>query len=206
MSDIVSNNDINLQFYTPLVKKYGNDHRAIGWKSKYSQQIRFTTFCDNYNFSKKSVLDVGCGVGDFYHYLKALKKDVSYIGIDSCELMVKAAKKAYPSGQFYTKWLEEYQPKIRFDSVVASGVFALRVADQKNYFLRQLQCAYSLASEILMVNILTTETPKKEQFDCFYYYDPVDLLLLKKLTPSPQCINIIDGYLKGDATVVVKIK
>ena len=99
---------------------------------------------------------------------------------------------------------EEYQTKIPFDSVVASGIFALRVTDQKNYFLRQLQRAYSLAREILMVNILTTETPKKEQFDCFYYYDPVDLLLLKKLTPSPQCINIIDGYLKGDATIVVK--
>ena len=191
-------------FYKKRVEKYGPDPRSVGWKNRYNQRIRFHTFCNEFNFSKKSVLDVGCGVGDFYHYLKSLKKDVQYTGIDACEEMIQTAKETYPSGQFYTTWLEEYQTKIPFDSVVASGIFALRVTDQKNYFLRQLQRAYSLASEVLMVNILTTETTKKEQFDCFYYYDPVDLLLLKKLTPSPQCINIIDGYLKGDATVVIK--
>ena len=204
MSDIASNNEINLKFYKPLVKKYGSDHRAVGWKNRYNQRIRFHTFCNEFNFFKKSVLDVGCGLGDFYHYLKSLKKDVKYTGIDACEQMIQTAKDAYPSGQFYTTWLEEYQTKIPFDSVVASGVFALRVPDQKNYFVRQLQCAYSLSRETLMANILTTETPKKEQFKCFYYYDPVDLLLLKKLTPSPKYINIITGYLKGDATIVIK--
>ena len=193
-----------VSFYTKRIKRYGATPQSVGWKNRYNQRIRFHTFCNEFDFFKKSVLDVGCGLGDFYHYLKSLKKDAQYTGIDACEQMIQTAKDAYPSGQFYTALLEEYQTKIPFDSVVASGVFSLRVTDQKNYFLRQLQSVYSLSREILMVNILTTEMPKKEQFKCFYYYDPVDLLLLKKVTPSPKYINIIDGYLEGDATIVIR--
>lgn len=194
-----------VSFYTKRIKRYGATPQSVGWKNRYNQRIRFHTFCNEFDFFKKSVLDVGCGLGDFYHYLKLLKKDVQYTGIDACEQMIQTAKDAYPSGQFYTTWLEEYQTKIPFDSVVASGVFSLRVTDQKNYFLRQLQSAYSLAREILMVNILTREMPKKEQFKCFYYYDP-ELLKndIKQLQPTPKSMDIIEGYLEGDATVVIK--
>ena len=53
-------------YFTGLAEKYGNDVRTLNWGSKASQKGRFAVLEKIGNLNKKSVLDVGCGLGDFY--------------------------------------------------------------------------------------------------------------------------------------------
>jgi len=39
------------------------------------------------------ILDVGCGAGGFYNILKSYEPDIEYFGIDSCEELIREAKK-----------------------------------------------------------------------------------------------------------------
>jgi SAM-dependent methyltransferase len=201
----IATNDDVITFYKKRVDRYGPDPRAVGWKDRYRQRIRFQTFCNAHNFSKKSVLDVGCGLGDFYHYLKFLKMECSYSGIDPCEPMIQWARDAYPATQFNVSWLEGYSSTVLSDSVVASGTFSLRMPNHIQYILRQIQSAYQLARDVFIFNILTVDIAIKDRIDYFYYYDP-ELVesYCESLIPTPQSIDIITGYLDGDATIVIR--
>ncbi len=46
------------------------------------------------------VLDLGCGNGRFYQFLK--EKDVDYVGVDKAEKLIEKARKEYPKAKFKT--------------------------------------------------------------------------------------------------------
>jgi len=75
----------NIKLYKEKNQQYGHGAPENLWRRKESQVRRFKKFLDVVDFRNKTVLDVGCGYGDFYHFLinngVALKQ---YIG---CDLM-----------------------------------------------------------------------------------------------------------------------
>jgi len=63
------------------------------WRSKEGQRLRFNCFTNEIDFTGKSILDVGCGIGDFGAFLIESKVDFkSYLGIDAMEAMIETAK------------------------------------------------------------------------------------------------------------------
>ena len=88
---------IILNHFNETVTKYKNGHLAVSWGSKESQTIRFRVLTEVGELSGKSILDVGCGTGDFYKFMSENgifpKK---YIGIDINPLMIAMAKKNTP--------------------------------------------------------------------------------------------------------------
>ncbi len=107
-----------LKFYKDTLNKYGDDPKGVGWKSFESQQIRFKVLSEIGDLRGKSVLDVGCGLGDFYRYLIPLT--TNYIGYDIVPEMVMVARRKYPGVNFFSEF-----PNEKFDFVFASGVFNL---------------------------------------------------------------------------------
>ena len=65
-------NKINiLKLYNKRFKdKLLPNYRKLGWGSKKSQDLRFKILIDRWNLENKSILDIGCGFGDFYFFLK----------------------------------------------------------------------------------------------------------------------------------------
>ncbi|NVL90353.1 MAG: hypothetical protein HWN69_05065, partial [Desulfobacterales bacterium] len=56
--------------YDKLLGIRAKDHEMVGWGSEESQKCRFGVLCQLDDLSGKSVLDVGCGLGDLYGYLR----------------------------------------------------------------------------------------------------------------------------------------
>ena len=57
-------------YYEPLIKHYTPEStRYVSWNSTNNQHLRYFQLIDNIDFNFSSVLDVGCGVGDFWDYL-----------------------------------------------------------------------------------------------------------------------------------------
>ena len=85
IGDIVnmSNNyDIKslVKFYEKNARKYKNTFKSVAWGSRKSQKRRFEILSQIANLEGHSLLDVGCGPGDFYGWLKERYNKFHYTG------------------------------------------------------------------------------------------------------------------------------
>ena len=94
--------------------------KDLGWGSVESQVKRFKILSEIGDLTGKSVLDVGCGFGDLYDYLKY--KISYYVGIDINPKQIEEAKKRYPV-EFHIGKIDKVMG--HFDYVFASGIFNL---------------------------------------------------------------------------------
>ena len=83
----------NEQFYTTSLQKHGLTCKALHWNSEHSQTLRFDVLIPfiKEDISQCTIVDIGCGFGDFYLYLK--QKPYKYIGIDVMPQMVQEARR-----------------------------------------------------------------------------------------------------------------
>lgn len=84
----------NEKFYISAIEKHGTTARGVNWASKSNQTLRFKTLLEllPQDLTPFSLVDAGCGFGDFYLYLEKKKKlPKKYIGIDSLSEMYSIA-------------------------------------------------------------------------------------------------------------------
>ena len=110
-----------LNHYTDLYKKFGDHPGSLGWP-KGKQEIRFQTMSEIGNLNNSSILDVGCGFGDFYGFLKYKKINAKYLGIDILPEFIEIGKKIYPRAQLQVRDFQSKKFKQRFDWVFFSGI------------------------------------------------------------------------------------
>ena len=67
-----------------------------------------------------TLLDVGCGIGHLYPYVRAQVKE--YVGIDTSEHMLNAAKEFYPDVEFTYGDIYDLDGFKTFDSVICQSV------------------------------------------------------------------------------------
>ena len=96
-----------ISFYDDNVSKHGNDIRSVAWGSKESQENRFLVFSEMTDLEGKDILDVGCGLGDLYGWLKSRFKSFNYTGVDITSSMIDEASKSYPDAEFKVQNINE---------------------------------------------------------------------------------------------------
>lgn len=160
--------------YRDYYKIYGDNVRSLGWKDEESQGLRFRVLSEIANLSGRSVLDIGCGFGDFYGYLKESLSDFDYRGIDFSEDFINAARKKYPSAEFIVGnfldagFLEEY------DYVIASGLFNTKITDNLNFLQSCVEKMYRICRCGVAINMLTDKVDYMKEDLC--YYNPGSML------------------------------
>lgn len=125
-------------YYEDLLDRFGENHYlSLDWKSPESQKLRFSVFEHLFGIAGKgrdfSVLDVGCGFGDFFGFLKKRGYRFNYKGYDISPRVVEAARKKHPQAIFEVKnILTDLKPE-RFDYVFCSGVFNIRFHPEEEH-------------------------------------------------------------------------
>ena len=82
------------KFYLASIEKYGVNAKGVNWVSQETQELRFDIILDMLPKNINTLVDAGCGFGDFYQYLQ--NKNIQYtkyIGIDSLHKMCTIASK-----------------------------------------------------------------------------------------------------------------
>lgn len=71
------------------------------------------------------ILDVGCGNGRFYEFIKSKGFDVEYVGVDSSSELLALARNRYPEASWQELDIVNGYKKIkdRYDLIVSFGVF-----------------------------------------------------------------------------------
>lgn len=82
-----------------------------------------------------NILDVGCGTGRAYRFIKNLKVDVKYIGIDISEKQIEAARQEFPE----VPWQVGNMLSLPFENNRFDIVLAVAALHHLPYFADRLQ-------------------------------------------------------------------
>lgn len=174
--------------YNSRLKKYGYDIRTLASGIEERREIRYKILSEVGLKPGDSVLDLGCGFGDFYTYLKRQGINVKYTGYDINKNLIEIAKKNHPDVEFYVKdILIENFPV--FDYIVSSSTFNLKLLHEDNYIFieRILKKCYNHINIGLAFDFLTSyvDFETEEAF----HYQPEKLFAIAKQISKKVCLR-----------------
>lgn len=161
--------------YRTRLAEYGVDPRTLGW-TKGKQQERFAAAVELLPIDQlRSVLDVGCGFGDFFPFLRSRGFSGTYTGIDFVPELIEQARLLHREGEFVAGDFEQMELG-NYDLVAASGIFNARLMgeDQAAYIRRTLEKMFRHAKTAVAADFLSTLADQRR--DDLYYSDPLTIL------------------------------
>jgi RimJ/RimL family protein N-acetyltransferase/SAM-dependent methyltransferase len=194
-----SDTEWNRAYYTASNQKFGIDVRASDWSSRASQAARFDVLAKIGDIRAGNILDVGCGQGDLYDWLRLTGHRGGYVGIDVTPAMIAAASKRFPGVQFRNVDLmgERDPSDLAADWVFASGIFTFRRAEPQRYLEAMVARMFSLARKGLAFNSLSAWADRRQ--DGEFMADPMQVLAFcRMLTPR---VALRHDYHPGDFTI-----
>jgi ubiquinone/menaquinone biosynthesis C-methylase UbiE len=175
-----------LSFYNFHLKKFGDRPEALRWTPQ-GQLKRYHMLADiasDQELHNSTVLDYGCGTGDFYRFLKRRGITVKYTGVDINENFIDLARKKYPGCTFRVMNTDDDEIEGFFDYIFICGVFNLNVPgvdeDMKNALIKLFRhCNKGLA-----LSALSSHTPVKDHE--LHFTSPEEMLkfAIENLSPA----------------------
>ncbi len=173
--------------YSARYASLGRHIRTLGWGSEAQQQIRFThTLLPGEDYTQLSILDIGCGFGDYLTFLKSQGlSPAAYTGWDLNPDLLREAKALHPNSPNITFAEENLLSRTSASPPVADVGVMLGLLnfnwkeryDNATYTREALQKAFSLVRKTLIVDFLSNRiTPSYPREDFVYYHDPVEML------------------------------
>jgi len=167
--------------YKERLIKYGPGIKALASGIESRRTVRFDILAEIGISEGSSVLDVGCGLADFYAHLIGKGINVQYTGIDIVPELIDEARIAYPALDLRTLDLQDNPfPAGSYDYVVSSQVFNLRLEKEKNEALVQdmLRVMFNIARSGVAIDLLTSYVDFQQEH--LYYYQPEKLFSFAK--------------------------
>lgn len=175
-----------------------------GWRSKESQLMRFEVLLGEI-IDGDRILDVGCGTGDFYQYLKDSGLNFSYVGTDISPELLKIAAARYKkeNARFVMMDILDLEPNYRrlskSEVVVASGIFTMRKHRSLEYLDTMISRMMALSTSVVAFNLLSSFADEIK--DSSRYYSPSEVIML--ITRHTHKFKILHDYMPHDFTCVL---
>ncbi|MDN3609537.1 class I SAM-dependent methyltransferase [Vibrio ostreicida] len=177
----------------------GLNHKILGWSSYQEQQMRFSTIGDAAEFRAKSVIDLGCGMGELYDYLTQDQCLASYLGIDQHWPFLQQARQRVGSAHCRFKYGDISKLTLPVaDIIVASGSLSYR-STNKNYLSQMITRMHNAANETVIFNLLNSDTfPQQKTLQ------PYNKRAVYRFCKTISAhVRVIDDYSKSDFTIVL---
>lgn len=194
--------------YNTTFDKFGIDVKSLHWHNADSQKLRYDVLTRRIDFQNKSVMDIGCGFGDFRIYLE--EHDIKiheYLGLEINENFVNGAKEKLASlsnitiHQFDLKDVESL--KDHYDVTIMVGVFHnCGVPESEIYDLlyHTIDHLRLISNEVAIM--LTSDQSRLPRNDCYVYLDPVKILSTV-LSKYPESVLLDHSYLSKEFLLLV---
>jgi SAM-dependent methyltransferase len=187
------------RWYEDKVRRYGFDHRGLGFRTRSSQELRFAALLALGDFDGRRVLDVGCGFGDLLGWLELRGVRPIYTGLDICEPMIARCRERFAAtgARFIVGDALAFEPSQPYDFVLASGLFGLEAPGARERIEPTVERMFGWARQGMAANFLSARSP--EPVSDRVYVEPAQLLSLGlSLT---QAARIDHAYLPNDFTL-----
>jgi SAM-dependent methyltransferase len=159
-----------------------------------------------------TIADVGCGAGDFLAFLRSAGWDrARYDGFDIVPEMVVAARRKQRGrgGRFQVRDVLDEGFARRYDYVVASGIFNLRVPDHDRFLRLMVEAMFAASRRGVAFNVLQPVYPERDKaYEAYFrttYFGatPAELLMLGASVGAWVELAFSDA-LPGDTTVLLR--
>jgi SAM-dependent methyltransferase len=153
---------------TQRVRDFWNEHARAAAddaervdSSRRAQRMRFETFLLDHDVRGKSVLDVGCGLGDLLHHVRRRGLDCDYVGVDLSSEMIARCRARFPGVRFESVDILQTDLGRRFDYVVSFGIHSnVRLEDGAALLAAVTRRQFELCDVAAYVSLLTDRYAK----------------------------------------------
>ena len=163
------------QYYQSLYQAHGNSVEAVQHVSQASQYKRFDILTD-IDTQLNSIIDIGCGLGDMYHYLNSKGYQGSYLGLDFVDEFIQAASekfRAHSQANFARFDLTKEKIPATHDYILLSGVFNNNTPDAKQFMLSTIDAMFQACKKGVAFNAMSTYVDFLN--DVLFYIDPLEV-------------------------------
>jgi SAM-dependent methyltransferase len=186
--------------YLQAAERHRGAFGSLLWASPKTQRTRFDAIRRAYDLQGKSVLDAGCGRGDFLEFLQERNiHPADYIGLEAVESLANAAEaRQYPAARILRGDFVK-EPAGLFvgaEVVVFSG--SLNTLHETAFY-QTLRRAYDAAAEAVVFNYLSSPALAGKEYLTWHQPRRVDSFV-RRLAGT---VTVIDDYLQGDCTVAM---
>lgn len=194
-----------INYYDEKAKEHGAVSKGVDWNGKKSQYLRFDVLSNIFQEkSDFSLLDYGCGYGEFLSYLdKNNYKNISYTGFDLSDEMITQAKLKF-SNNYFTNTTSY---NITYDYTILSGTLHVKLKNNndiwKNHIMETLDYLNQVSKKGFAFNLLTSYSDAEYMKDHLYYASPEEIFKYCKLNFSKNVI-LDHSYNLYEFTIFVK--
>lgn len=193
---------IHRNFYRESIEHYPpGDVRTMRWNSKESQLLRFNSLLRIGDLSDATILDIGCGTGDFLEFLDFQgTKYRSFTGIDLMNDFINVAQKRFPNHLFLQGDYFSHNFTQSYDYAFCNGALNVREEDNLALLLKFIKKTLTLSLKAVGVTLLKEAFGYLPDEKIFHYNENIvrDLLSKEKLN-----FQIYNDYTENDFTVFI---
>ncbi len=167
--------------YNDRLKQFGVTIDALASGSEERRALRFQTLIEVGVRRGDHILDLGCGFGDLYSFIRNLGLDVGYTGIDINPNLIAEAKKRFPGIDFRVADIQKDDVG-KFDFVLSTSCFNLKMQHQDNYEFAGdiLRAAFRCSNNGVAIDFLTSYVDFKGNPEEAFYYEPEKMFAIAK--------------------------
>lgn len=194
-------------YYSAKLAAHGPTPHGVDWNSSSSHELRHRQFLRLLDGSPDaSVLDLGCGYGDFLPFLRAQGHRGTFIGYDIAPSMIARASQLHGEGPD-RQWRVGGEPTEAADFAVASGVFNVKSDVATEIWARYVTSVVDILARAgqrgFAFNVLSLASDPERRRPDLYYADPAETLAycLKRFGRS---IALLHDYGLYEFTMIVR--
>lgn len=194
------------EYYLPKLNYEKSESGCLGWENQEAQELRFKVL-ERVIFPHASILDVGCGLGNLYDYLRNRGYNFGYTGVDILPEMIFRAKEKNPQQEFLCTniFTDDLLASRKFDIVYASGIFNIELGNNDDFLRSALRKFVSLSDKFVVFNLLHCRSKTKEAG--YYYQSPDNVRQLLACMENVNSENVVfaDDYLDNDFSTILEV-
>lgn len=194
-------------YYTARINTHGATPSGVDWNGTESHALRHRQFLRLLDGTPNAeVLDLGCGYGDFFGFLRANGHHGPFTGYDVSAAMIDHARRIHGAAEGCT-WKVGAVPERPADFAIASGIFNVKGDVSVSEWQAYMQATIDILAESgrlgFAFNVLSLASDPERRRPNLYYADPCETLsyCLKKFGRS---VALLQDYGLYEFTLLVR--
>ncbi|WP_407169400.1 class I SAM-dependent methyltransferase [Bradyrhizobium sp. ORS 111] len=195
------------EYYSARLEAHGPTSQGVDWNGIESHRIRHRQFLRLIEpIPDGSVIDLGCGFGDFLPFLRSAGYRGRFIGYDIASNMIAKAQELHGEGDD-RRWRIGAEPNETADYAIASGIFNVKgeIASEvwMGYIHQTLDVLARAGTRGFGFNILSLSSDPDRRRSNLYYADPARMLA-HCLQRYGRSIALLQDYGLYEFTILVR--
>jgi SAM-dependent methyltransferase len=194
-------------YYASKLAAYGPTPEGVDWNGVTSHELRHRQFLRLIDgIPDTSLLDLGCGFGDFFRFLRTEGHRGRYIGYDIAPNMIAEALQLHGQGAD-RQWLVGAEPEEEVDFAIASGILNVKgdapIEVWERYVRETIDILARVGRRGFAFNVLSLSSDPERRAANLYYAD-ASKMLSYCLGRYGRSVALLQDYGLYEFTVIVR--